>query len=71
MWLCGERELDELTSYKEAFRRAVEQGAMSSRAAVEAWLAATSKDLEAEAVRLPALAQGRREVDRLKQFVKR
>ncbi len=71
MWLCGERELDELTSYKEAFRRAVEWGAMSSRVAVEAWHATTSQDREAEETRLPALAHGRKEVDRLKQLVRR
>jgi hypothetical protein len=71
MWLCGERELDELTSYKEAFRRAVERGVMSSRGAVDAWFAATTQDLKAEETRLPALAHGRKEVDRLKKFVKR
>jgi len=71
MWLCGRREVDELTSYKQVFQREVDQGTMSSRQAVEAWFAATSQDLDAEETRLPALSHGRREVDRLKQFVKR
>lgn len=71
MWLCGKREVDEQTSYKQIFQREVERGTMSSRQAVEAWFAATSQELKAEETRLPALAHGRRELDRLKRFVKR
>lgn len=71
MWLCGRREVDEQMSYKQAFKREVERGTMSSRQAVAAWFAITPQDLESEEARLPALAHGRREVDRLKQFVKR
>jgi hypothetical protein len=71
MWLCGRREVDEQTSYKQAFQREVERGTMSPRQAVGAWFAATSQDLKAEEIRLPALAHGRREVDKLKKFVRR
>jgi len=66
MWLCGEQEIDELASYKEAFRHEVEHGTMSSRRAVEAWFAPLSAAAqETEKSRLPALAHGRREIARL------
>ncbi len=69
MWLCGRRELDERTSYKEIYRREVERGTMSSRKAVEAWFAIlTSEERQTEESWLPALSHGRREVDRLQGF---
>jgi hypothetical protein len=71
MWLCGEREVNEQTQYKQAFRREVERGAMSARRAVEAWLAPlTPEERQTEESRLPALAHGRREVNRLQQFAR-
>ena len=69
MWLCGERELDEQTSYKHDFQRQVEQGEMSARQAAEAWLD-TPPDQQAEEARLPALALGRKEVARLRDLAK-
>ncbi|HKH45106.1 MAG TPA: hypothetical protein VKM72_10625 [Thermoanaerobaculia bacterium] len=72
MWLCGEREVDEQTEYKAAFRRKVEQGTMSSRKAAEAWFVQLSpKEQQFEEERLPALAHGRKEVARLEQFAER
>jgi len=72
MWLCGAREVDEQTDYKETFRREVERGAMSAPMAVEAWFAPlTPEQRQIEEVRLPALAHGRKEVTRLQQFAKR
>jgi hypothetical protein len=69
MWLCGEHEVDEQTSFKNAFRREVERGTMSSRKAAEAWFAPLSpEEQRTEESRLPALAHGRREVDRLRRF---
>lgn len=71
MWLCGAHEVDEQTDYKNAFRREVERGTMSSRQAVEAWFAPISPEMRrAEETRLPALAHGRKEVARLQQFSK-
>ena len=70
MWLCGNREVDEWTSYKQAFHREVERGTMSARQAVEAWFAITTESQQAEEERLPALAHGRKELGRLKRFVK-
>jgi hypothetical protein len=71
MWLCGAREVDEQTDYKMTFRREVEQGAMSSLKAVEAWFAPlTPEAQQTEETRLPALAHGRKEVARLQQFAK-
>lgn len=71
MWLCGERQIDEQTSYKEAFRREMERGVMSSRKAVEAWFVPlTPEEAVTEEKRLPALAHGRKEVARLQRFAK-
>jgi hypothetical protein len=71
MWLCGQRELDERTSYKEAYRRECERGAMSARKAAGAWFVIlTPEEQQAEEARLPALAYGRKEVARLRQFAK-
>ncbi|HET7177973.1 MAG TPA: hypothetical protein VFI63_04715 [Solirubrobacterales bacterium] len=69
IWLCGVREVDEQESYKQAFRREVERGTMSSRRAVEAWfLPLSAAEQQAEESRLPALAHGRREIARLQAF---
>lgn len=71
MWLCGERDINEETKYKEAFRREVERGLMSSRMAVQAWLAPlTEEERQTEERCLPALAHGRREIERLRQFAR-
>lgn len=71
MWLCGAREIDEQTDYKETFRREVERGAMSAREAAEAWFSPlTPEERRIEEVRLPALAHGRKEVARLQSFAK-
>lgn len=71
MWLCGVREIDEQTDYKETFRREVEQGAMSARKAVEAWFTPLNPEQrQVEEARLPALAHGRKELARLQQFAK-
>jgi hypothetical protein len=72
MWLCGRHEVDETTSYKEAFHREVERRQMSSRQAVEAWfLHLTPEEQKIEEDKLPALFHGRKEVDRLRYFAKR
>jgi hypothetical protein len=69
MWLCGEREIDEETQYKEKFHRAAERGEMSAQQAAEAWFAPLeSDDRRAEEARLPALTHGRKEVARLERF---
>ena len=39
MWLCGEREIDEQTSYKQTLSRDRRGGTKSARRAVEAWFA--------------------------------
>lgn len=71
LWLCGERDLDEQTSYKQRFSREAEQGTMSARRAVEAWLAIlTPEQQQAEKSRLPALAHGRKEIARLQEFAR-
>lgn len=71
IWLCGRHDVDEQTQYKEFFRREVERGAMSSRKAVEAWvLPLTPEERQIEENRLPALAHGRREVDRLRRLAR-
>jgi len=71
MWLCGAHEVDEQTDYKGIFRREVERGAMSARKAAEAWFASlTSEEQQTEAIRLPALAHGRKEIARLQRFAK-
>lgn len=71
MWLCGKHDVNEQLQYKEVFRRAVEQGGMSSRRAAEAWFEPLSpEEQQTEESRLPALAHGRREVNRLQQFAK-
>lgn len=72
LWLCGARQVNEQTDYKESFKREVEQGAMSARMAVEAWFAAlTADEKRAEGRRLPALAHGRKEIARLQGFAGR
>lgn len=71
IWLCGVREVDEQENYKEAFRREVERGTMSSRRAVEAWFEPLSAAaLQAEESQLPALAHGRQEIARLQTFAR-
>ncbi len=72
MWLCGAREINEQTGYKEVFHREVERGTMSARKAVDGWFSLLKEeDRLAEEARLPALAHGRKEVARLQGFAKR
>ena len=71
MWLCGERDLDETTSYKDVYRHECERGAMNSRRAVEAWFVTLNpEEQQTEETRLQALAHGRKEVARLQRFAK-
>lgn len=71
MWLCGAREVDEQTEYKEAFRRRSEEDPKSGRKAAEAWFeAVTPEERQTEETRLPALAHGRKEIARLQKFAK-
>jgi len=71
MWLCGERDLNETTEYKDAFRREVQRGRMSSGKAVLAWFTSRSAhDVALEKALLPALAHGRKELGRLEKFAK-
>jgi len=66
LWLCGRRDLDESSDYKPEWRRAMERGVMSARQAVDAWFRSLRPDEEdAEKRCLPALFQGRQEIDRL------
>jgi len=63
LWLCGERQIDESKDFKDIFRRA--QNA-SGKKAVEAWLPQLSpKEEVLEKKRLPSLAAGRKELERL------
>ena len=72
MWLCGARQLDEKTDYKESFKREVVRGAMSARMAVEAWFTSlTADEKRSEGRLLPALAHGRKEIARLQGFAGR
>jgi hypothetical protein len=72
MWLCGARQVDERTDYKESFNREVERGTMSARMAVTGWFASlTSDDQRTEEQRLPALSYGRKEIARLEGFAGR
>lgn len=72
MWLCGAREVDEQTDYKEAYHREVERGTMNARMAVEAWFGSlTSDEKRAEGRRLTALGHGRKEIARLQGFAGR
>jgi hypothetical protein len=71
LWLCGARDLDEETDYKPVFRQKVERGEISSRQAVNAWLTPLlPAERETERNRLPALAHGRNEIERLERFAK-
>jgi hypothetical protein len=71
MWLCGAREIDEQTDYKHMFQQQAERGEMSARKAAEAWFEPlTPEERQKEQGQLPALAYGRKEVDRLHQFAK-
>ncbi len=70
LWLCGFRDLDEHRDFKKRFEHEANAG-VRSKQLVEAWYAHLSKqEAEEEARVLPALAHGRREVDRLQQFAK-
>jgi hypothetical protein len=72
LWLCGERDVDEERDYKQVLRQRVEQGKISARRAAEAWFASsTSEERHAEKERLPALAHGRTEIDRLQRISKK
>jgi hypothetical protein len=72
LWLCGRRDLDETTQYKDDFRHQVAKGSMSSRQAAKAWHAAlSSKQRELEVARVPALVAGRAQITRLSKFAKR
>lgn len=66
LWLCGIRDLDELLDYKDRFRNQMESSIRPGQI-VEAWFAPLSEaQRQEEASRLPALAQGRKEIARLK-----
>jgi hypothetical protein len=71
LWLCGERDLDEESDYKQVLRRKAERGEVSAREASEAWFAPqTPEQQQTEKERLPALARGRAEIDRLQKLTK-
>ena len=71
LWLCGRRDLDETTQYKDEFRHQVAKGSMSPRQAAKAWHAAlSSKEQELEAATVPALVAGREQIARLSKFAK-
>jgi hypothetical protein len=71
LWLCGARDLDEQADYKQVFRQQAEPAEMSARRAAESWFTAlTAEEQQYEKGRLPALAHGRREVDRLSRFAR-
>lgn len=66
LWLCGARDLDEKSDYKQRFRLAEARGEASPKAAAEAWFRDLSPEEEAdERRRLPSLTAGRDEVERL------
>jgi hypothetical protein len=72
LWLCGERDVDEERDYKHVFRQRVERGEMSARTAAEAWFAPPMpEERQAEKKRLPALADGRTEINRLQRLAKK
>ncbi len=65
LWLSGIRNLDEIQGYKDRWRNQVEP--IRPRQLVDAWFAELSEtQRQEEASRLPALAQGRTEIARLK-----
>lgn len=66
LWLCGDREVDEKSDFKQRFRRAQARGEASAKAAAAAWFRSPSADEEAtEGRKLPSLAAGRIESGRL------
>jgi len=71
MWLCGLLDLDEHTDYKSRFHREVEPSIRRSEI-IDAWfMPLSAEQRHAEAERLPALAYGRTEIDRLRRFVRK
>lgn len=70
LWLCGERDLDEQADFKSRFHREVKPG-LRPRQLVEAWFAElTAAQKKQETRILPALALGREEIRRLRNFSK-
>ncbi len=66
LWLSGIQNLDELADYKNTFRNQVEPTIRPSQI-VDAWFTYLSEaQRREEENRLPALAHGRKEIDRLK-----
>ncbi|MES1243146.1 MAG: hypothetical protein ABUT39_16155 [Acidobacteriota bacterium] len=65
LWLCGVSDLEEKTDYKLRYQQEFKPG-LGRNDLVEAWLTTSPERREAEAKRLPALAHGRAEIERLR-----
>jgi hypothetical protein len=70
LWLLGEDGLDELGDFKPVFRRRFEDDPRIAREAAKAWFTLATERRQVEESRLPALAHGRREIDRLRQLAR-
>ena len=68
LWLCGIRDLDEHTDFKDRFQREVKQRKIGRRQLADSWFDAKQRRAEKET--LPALASGRAEIERLKKLAK-
>lgn len=66
LWLCGHRDIDEETDFKQRFRDAERRGEISPKLAVKSWFRQLSdEERRQEEETLPALVAGRLEVRRL------
>lgn len=69
LWLCGVSDLEEQTDYKSRYRQEFKP-VLGRNDLVEAWLTTSPERREAEARRLPALAHGRTEIERLRKLAR-
>ncbi len=70
LWLNGENDLDESTDYKDRVRNDSGGEVALARQAAKAWFDHDPARREQERTRLPALAHGRAEIDRLEKLTK-